>query len=141
MALDIQRTRRTSFLYILTRRCWRLLSCCWNKKKTHLTAKNAWTHNSQNHLKADASIFPPIIITISSVSLMSGSNPMLRPGDDSSNYQLSNYQLSNYQLSNYYLPNYQIKLLTVQQSSINYRSNNYPNINKICEPKRHIPTF
>lgn len=34
-----------------------------------------------NHLKGVASILPPIIITISSVSLMSGSQPRLPPGE------------------------------------------------------------
>lgn len=34
-----------------------------------------------NHLKGVASIFPPMIITISSVSLMSGSQPRLPPGE------------------------------------------------------------
>lgn len=34
-----------------------------------------------NHLKGVASIFPPMIITISSVILMSGSQPRLPPGE------------------------------------------------------------
>ncbi len=34
-----------------------------------------------NHLKGVASIFPPMIITISSVSLMSGSQPRFPPGE------------------------------------------------------------
>jgi len=36
-----------------------------------------------NHRKDGASIFPPITITISPVSLISGSKPKLPPGDDS----------------------------------------------------------
>lgn len=38
-------------------------------------------HISMNHLKGVASILPPMIITISSVSLMSGSQPRLPPGE------------------------------------------------------------
>lgn len=48
---------------------------------THRTARYPLTHISMNHLKGVASIFPPMIITISSVSLMSGSQPRLPPGE------------------------------------------------------------
>lgn len=47
----------------------------------YLTARQPLTHISINHLNGVASIFPPIIITISSVSLMSGSQPRFPPGE------------------------------------------------------------
>lgn len=48
---------------------------------SHLTARYPLTHISMNHLKGVASILPPMIITISSVSLMSGSQPRFPPGE------------------------------------------------------------
>lgn len=48
---------------------------------THLTARYPLTHISMNHLNGVASIFPPMIITISSVSLISGSQPRFPPGE------------------------------------------------------------
>lgn len=48
---------------------------------THLTARYPLTHISMNHLKGVASIFPPMIITISSVILISGSQPRFPPGE------------------------------------------------------------
>ena len=43
-------------------------------------ARYPWTTSSSNHLKGGASR-PPMIITISSVSLMSGSQPRFPPGE------------------------------------------------------------
>lgn len=48
---------------------------------SYRTARYPRTHISMNHLNGVASIFPPMIITISSVSLMSGSQPRLPPGE------------------------------------------------------------
>lgn len=48
---------------------------------SYRTARYPLTHISMNHLKGVASIFPPMIITISSVSLMSGSQPRFPPGE------------------------------------------------------------
>lgn len=49
--------------------------------KLYLTAKYPLMHSSTNQRKGAASTFPPMIITISWVSLMSGSNPRFPPGE------------------------------------------------------------
>lgn len=47
----------------------------------YLTARYPWTHSSMNHWNGAASMVPPIMLTISSVSLKWGSQPMFPPGE------------------------------------------------------------
>ena len=53
----------------------------WTVTETYLTARYACTQSSINQQNCGASTLPPIIITISSVSLISGSKPRLPPGE------------------------------------------------------------
>lgn len=77
----------TASMYGLQEKCIQEIISIYNRHThtgshtSHLTARYPRTHISMNHLKGVASILPPMIITISSVSLMSGSQPRFPPGE------------------------------------------------------------